>query len=72
MTLLNNDTVFTLFLKVFPFMSKDAVKLFVAIAAVVIVTVLLTVFSRHLLDFPFVPLEIMPIWSVLPQLMWMP
>ena len=29
-------------------------------------------FSRHLLGFPFVPLEIMPIWSVLPQLMWMP
>lgn len=45
-TLLNNDTVFTLFLKVFPFMSKDAVKLFVAIAAVVIVTVLLTVFFK--------------------------
>ena len=46
LTLLNNDTVFTLFLKVFPFMSKDAVKLFVAIAAVVIVTVLLTVFFK--------------------------
>ena len=45
-TLLNNDTVFTLFLKAFPFMSKDAVKLFVAIAAVVIVTVLLTVFFK--------------------------
>ena len=43
-TLLNNDTVFTLFF--FPFMSKDAVKLFVAIAAVVIVTVLLTVFFK--------------------------
>ena len=40
-TLLNNDTVFTLVLKVFPFMSKDAVKLFV-----VIVTVLLTVFFK--------------------------
>ena len=45
-TLLNNDTVFTLVLKVFSFMSKDAVKLFVAIAAVVIVTVLLTVFFK--------------------------
>ena len=45
-TLLNNDTVFTLVLKVFSFMSKDAVKLFVAIASVVIVTVLLTVFFK--------------------------
>ena len=45
-TLLNNDTIFTLCLKVFPFMSKDVAKLFVAVAAVVIVTVLLTVFFK--------------------------
>lgn len=45
-TLLNNDTIFTLCLKVFPFMTKDAAKLFVAVAAVVIVTVLLTVFFK--------------------------
>ena len=45
-TLLNNDTIFTLCLKVFPFMSKDVTKLIVAVAAVVIVTVLLTVFFK--------------------------
>ena len=45
-TLLNNDTIFTLCLKAFPFMSKDVAKLIVAVAAVVIVTVLLTVFFK--------------------------
>lgn len=45
-TLLNSDTVFTLFQNLFTSMSKDMVKLIVSVIAVVIVTVFLTVFFK--------------------------
>lgn len=45
-TLLNSDTVFNLVQKCLPSASKDMIKLLVAVAAVVIVTVILTLFFK--------------------------
>ncbi len=45
-TLLNSDTIFTVFRNVFPMLSKDAAKLIISVAVAVIAAVILTLFFK--------------------------